>query len=211
MSEPELSAIADRLRERTEALAPNDDEHDYAHAVLCGALAQALEQVADVFDPPGDVPPGAPLLDVDLCPDWALPWLAQIVGVTIPQGATPAQARTLISEIAGWQRGTPASLTAAARAFLSSPTATVFFNERLAGDPYRLGIVTLASETPDPALVQRAILAQKPGGIRLDYTAIAGQTYRALLAEVDSYREALATWSSYRDLLTRLPRGYRKA
>jgi hypothetical protein len=204
----ELSRNGEALRERTEPLAPDDELHGDAHALLCGALATALDQVAEVFDPEDPVPPGAPLLDVDLCPDWALPWLAQIVGVSLPAGSTPDQQRLLIAEIAGWQRGTPASLTAAARVFLSSEDATVFFNERLAGDPYRLGIVTLAAETPDPALVRAAILAQKPAGILLDYAAIAGQTYRAVLAEVDSYRELRSTWATYRDLSTHLPAGY---
>jgi hypothetical protein len=210
VTQPDLSSLGARLQERTQPLAPDDDAHGYAHALLVEALSTAFAQVGEIFDPEGDVPPGAPLLDVDLCPDWALPWLAQIVGVTLPQGVSPADARTLITEIAGWQRGTPASLAAAARAFLSTPDATVFFNERFAGDPYRLGIITLASETPDPALVERAILAQKPGGIVLSYSAVAGQTYRAVLAEVDSYREMSSTWSSYSDVLNRMPRGYRE-
>jgi hypothetical protein len=61
-------------------------------------------------------------------------------------------------------------------------------------------VITLAAETPDAARVEAAILAQKPAGIVLSYSAIAGQTYRAVLTEVDSYRELRATWASYRDL-----------
>jgi hypothetical protein len=207
---PALSRVAERLRERTAPLAPDDEQHGWAHALLCGALAQAFEQVADIFDPPDPIPPGAPLLDVTLCPDWALPWLAQIVGVQIPNGAAPDQARALIADIAGWQRGTPGALRAAARAFLSTPTATVYFNERLANDAYRLGVLTLISQTPDPELVRRAIEAQKPGGIVLSYAAIDVQTYRALLTEVDSYREARATWPTYRSMRAQLPAGYRE-
>lgn len=211
MAQPILTPLGERLRQRTSPLATSDELYGWAHAILCGALGKALEQVGEVFDPPDPIPPGAPLLDVNLCPDWALPWLAQIVGVTIPSGATAAQARALITEIAGWQRGTPASLKAAATVFLTGDNPTVFFNERLANDPYRLGIVTLVAETPDPELVRRAILAQKPGGIVLDYAAIAGQTYRAVRAEVDSYRELRSTWTTYRDLAARLPDGYRSA
>jgi hypothetical protein len=205
VSAPVLSSLGERLRERTEPLAPTDAEHGYAHAHLCEAIGLMLQQVAEIYDPPDPLPPGAPLLDPELCPDWALPWLAQLVGVHLPPSFTPDQQRTYISSVAGWRRGTPEALRAAARAFLSDPEATVYFNERLANDPYRLGVVTLASQTPDPALVQAAILAQKPGGIVLDYASITGQTYRSVRAEVDSYREARSTWSSYRDMRDHLP------
>jgi hypothetical protein len=55
--------------------------------------------------------------------------------------------------------------------------------------------------------VQAAILAQKPGGILLSYSAIAGQTYRAVLTEVDSYREMRSEWATYRDVRDHLPSG----
>jgi hypothetical protein len=204
MPAPVHTPLGARLRERTQPLAPDDELHDYAHAQLCEALGRMLYQVAQVFDPEGDVPPLAPLLDPDLCPDWALPWLAQLVGVTIPAGTAPDTARTLVKEVGGFKRGTPASLRAAASFFLTG-TKTVYFNERLAGNAYALGVVTLRSETPDAELVRAAILAAKPGGIVLDYVAITGQTYRSVRAEVDSYSEVRTTWASYRDLATHLP------
>jgi hypothetical protein len=180
MPEPDHTPLGARLRERTQPLAPDDDLYGYAHANLSEAIGRMLEQVAEVFDPEGeDVPPFAPLLDPDLCPDWALEWLGQLVGVRLPVGVAPDTARTLIKDVAGFRRGTPAALTAAASFFLTG-TKTVYFNERLANDPYRLGVITLVAETPDPAQVLAAILAQKPGGIVLSYSAIAGQTYRDL-------------------------------
>lgn len=204
MSEPVHTPLGARLRERTQPLAPTDADNGWAHAQLCEAIGRMLEQVAEVFDPEDDVPPVAPILDPDLCPDWALPWLGQWVGVRLPAGTTPDSARSLIKDVAGFRRGTPAALRAAAAFFLTG-TKTVYFNERLADDPYRLGVITLTAETPDEALVRAAILAQKPGGIVLSYTAIAGQTYRAVLTEVDSYREMRSTWPTYRDVASHLP------
>jgi hypothetical protein len=198
-AEPAHTPIGARLRERTQPMAPDDEANGWAHAYLCEAIGRMLGQIAEVFDPEGDVPPLAPILDPDLCPGWALPWLAQLVGVQLPQGVDDATARTIIQDVAGFKRGTPAALTAAASFFLTGAK-TVYFNERLANDPYRLGVITLAAETPDAARVEAAILAQKPAGIILSYSAIAGQTYRAVLTEVDSYRELRATWASYRDL-----------
>jgi hypothetical protein len=204
VSEPDHTPIGARLRERTQPLAPDDADYGYAHAHLCEGIGRMLAQVAEVFDPEGDAPPLAPILDVDLCPAWALGWLGQWVGVVLPQGIDEATARLLIRDVAGFRRGTPAALRAAAAFFLTG-TKTVYFNERLAGGAYALGVITLAAETPDPELVRAAILAQKPGGIVLDYVAITGQTYRSVRAEVDSYREVRSTWSSYRELRTHLP------
>jgi hypothetical protein len=94
MAEPVLSPVGARLRERTQPLAPDDGSYGWAHAHLCEAIGLMLEQVAEVFDPEGDVPPLAPILDPELCPDWALPWLAQFVGVAIPPGTPPEDALT---------------------------------------------------------------------------------------------------------------------
>jgi hypothetical protein len=202
---PTHTPFGQRLRDRTQALALDDEAYGFAHAYLSEALAQPYREVQEVFDPEGDIPPVAPLLDPDLCPDWALPWLAQLVGLTIPAGTPTDVAREMIRTVSGFARGTPAALRAAAGFFLTG-TKTVFFNERLAGDPYRLGVITLASETPDVVRVEAAILAQKPGGIILSYACISGQTYRAVITEVDSYREMRSTWASYRDVRDHLPR-----
>ena len=113
MTPVELTPWGERLRERTEPLAPDDASYRYAHAYLAGALASVLERVAEIYDPEEGLP-GGPLLDVDRCPDWALPWLAQLVGVAMPPGMDPATARAGIRSVAGWKRGTPAALRAAA-------------------------------------------------------------------------------------------------
>lgn len=205
MTEPVHTPLGARLRERTQPLAPADADYGWAHAHLAEGIGRMLEQLAEVFDPEDpDVPPLAPILDVDLCPDWALSWLGQWAGVRLPAGTDPDVARELIRSVAGFSRGTPAALRAAASFYLTG-TKTVYFNERFGNDPYRLGVITLASETPDPALVLAAITAQKPGGIVLSYSAITGQTYRSVLTEVDSYRELRSTWPSYRELLAHLP------
>jgi hypothetical protein len=203
---PDHSPFGERLRERTQPLALDDESYGFAHAYLSEALSRPYLEVQEIFDPEGDVPPVAPLLDIDLCPDWALPWLAQLIGAVIPVGMPPDTARELIRNVAGFRRGTPAAIRAAASFFLTG-SKTVFFNERFANDAYRLGIVTLTAETPNPAQVQAAILAQKPGGILLSYSAIAGQTYRAVLTEVDSYREMRSEWATYRDVRDHLPSG----
>jgi hypothetical protein len=200
MSEPTHTPLGARLRERTQPLAPDDELYGYAHAHLCEALGRMLEQVAEVFDPEGDVPPFAPILDVELCPSWALPWLAQLVGVVLPYGVDDDVARELIDNVAGFNRGTPAALRAAAGIYLTGDK-TVYFRERDptgADPPYTLEVVTVASETPDPNAVRAALLLQKPGGIVLNYRTVAGWDYQAMTTEGGLYSALAARFTSYR-------------
>lgn len=197
---PVLSRLGEALRERTAPLAPDDDANGWVHAHLCQGIEVQLERVEDIWDPPDPVAPGGPLLDVDLCPDWALPWLGQLVGVRIPPGTSAQDARTLVRSVAGFSRGTPDAIRAAAGLYLIG-SKTVYFNERVGNHAYRLGVLTLTTETPDAEAVQRAILAQKPAGILLDYRSIAGQTYGAIRIEYDTYREVRDAYDSYRAMM----------
>jgi Phage tail protein (Tail_P2_I) len=207
VSAPELTPWGERLRERTEPLAPDDEAHGHAHAQLAGALATALERVAQIYDP-DDGPPGSPLVDVDRCPDWALPWLAQLIGVTLPADADPDTARILIGDVAGWRRGTPAALRAAAGLHLTGGK-TVLFRERdpdAADPPYTLEVVTLDSQTPDPVAVQAELDRQKPAGIVLDYHVIAGWDYQEMTGRYlelgGDYATLEADYADYGDLTT---------
>ena len=151
---PELTPWGERLRERTEPLAPDDAEHGDAHAYLAGAMAATLERAAEIYDPDEGLP-GSPLVDVDRCPDWALPWLAQLVGVVIPERDTPELARERIRAVAGWKRGTPGAMRAAASMYLTVDNPTVHFRERdpTGGDPpYCLEVVTRKDEVPETDL-----------------------------------------------------------
>lgn len=195
MPAPTRSPQGARLRERTLALAPDDEHHGWAHAYLCEALGTGLEQVGQVFDPDGDVPPLAPLFDVRLCPAWALPWLAQLVGVALPAGVSADDARVIISDVAGFARGTPASLRAAAGLFLTGHK-TVYFRER-DGDPYVLEVITVTSETPDPDAVLAAILAQKPGGIVVNYRQVDAWDYQQMTAQGGKYSALPARYATY--------------
>ena len=145
-NEPDHTPFGARLRERTAPLAPDDDAYGFAHAYLAEALMRPFREFQEAFDPPGDVPPMGTLLDPETCPAWALPWLAQFVGASIPEGATDEQARAIIANLSSFHRGTPAAMTAAAQAFLTG-NKTVLFRER-DGSAYRLEVVTYEDESP---------------------------------------------------------------
>jgi hypothetical protein len=198
-----MSPQGERLVERTEPMAVDDEKYGWAHAILAGAMGEILAQVGEIADPPDPYPPLAPLLSAELCPPWALPWLAQFVGVTIPPGFNEDQARETISAVAGFSRGTVAALRAAAGLYLTGDK-TVYFRER-DGSPYRLEVVTLTSETPNPALVLSALLAQKPGGLVLNYRQVVGWDYQAMTAAGGTYAILKTTYSTYRKLSEKTP------
>ena len=193
-----------RLAERTAALASNDQANGWAHAILCEGIQRMIVRVAEVYDPPGDIPPGAPLLDPALCPDWALPWLAMVVGVTLPSGADPETQRTIITSVAGWQRGTPAALRAAAQLTLTG-TKTVYFRERDGGNAYRLEVVTLIGETPDQAALLRVVTAQKPGGIVLSLRQVVTWDWQEVTTEVATWALLKQDYATWQDVLEKHP------
>lgn len=196
----------DRLRERTEQLAPDDADFGDAHRHLTRAMALALERVAEIYDPDEGLP-GAPLLDPETCPAWALPWLAQVLGVPLPPGLPEAEARVLVASVGGWARGTRGALLATAQA-LTTGTHTVFFEERNedADDPpYSFLIRTLESETPDSAALERALRLQKPGGLIMDYGTVAGLTWDALGGEYATWDDLGAAFSTWDRVIANQP------
>lgn len=83
------------------------------------ALAAPFEPILELAEEEGSdgedgyVPAWGKLLDVELCPAKALGWLATLVGVTLPVGASETEARALIKAHAGFSRGTRASIESA--------------------------------------------------------------------------------------------------
>jgi hypothetical protein len=62
------------------------------------------------------------IVDIDRCPEYALPWLAQFVGAAIPQNNTLTYEQTIqkIKSRSGFQRSTPASIQAEMAAAINS-------------------------------------------------------------------------------------------
>jgi hypothetical protein len=80
----------------------------------------------------------------------------------------------------------------------------VYFRER-EGSAYRLEVVTLAAETPDPALTLAAATAAKPGGLVLTYRTADGWDYQAMTDQGGTYAAQSAAYSTYADLRENTP------
>ncbi len=96
-------------------------------------LSVYLTALASMFEPtlelaqevgtdgkPGYVPTWGRVMDPSICPNDALPWLAQFVGVAIPKIATEAEARTLVKGESGLERGTLGSIERACKRILGA-------------------------------------------------------------------------------------------
>jgi hypothetical protein len=197
-----FTPAGERLRERTEQLAPDDEDFDLAHTRLTQAMVFGLTRVAEAYDPPDPYPPLGMLLDVDACPPWALRWLAQFVGQQPPQGLGDDELRAYIKDLPTWRRGSPAAMRDASRRSLDpagtmNPPPTIFFRERDTGDPYLLEVVTLESQTPNEQRVRDAIATQKPAGLILQYRTVAAWDYEEHTAEGGTYGTPPFTFATY--------------
>ncbi len=153
----------------------DDVNQDSSLDTYLGGLSDPLFQVVD--DWASDTDDGKPgysiLIDINRCPDYALPWLAQFVGAKLTVGLPPDQQREQIRGLGNWKRGTVAAMQAAPLPYLTG-SQTVVIHERDTS-PYHFLVYTLSSETPDQNKVLQALLSQKPAGLQMQYIVYAGQ------------------------------------
>jgi hypothetical protein len=172
LSEPRQT-WGERLYEGMTPIAYADAEHGDALRHFLGALGVAHQPLEEVIADTENGPGWAIVFDVDTCPAWGLPWLAQLVGVQLPVGITEAEARDRIRVPVGFARGMVAATVAAAQRKLTG-TRKVTVIERVEGNAYQYTVVTRSSETPDPAGTERDIRAEKPVGLLLTYVVSTG-------------------------------------
>ena len=165
-------------------------------ATYTGALAGMFEYMASLMEsgPNGEVG-WSILLDVDRCPPEALSWLAQLVGTKTIPSLTTAQQRAYIKSKPGWQRGTPAAMVTEIQQYLTG-SKRVIITERDT-DAYHFSVLTFASETPSTALVNQAILAQKPAGLQYTYTTSSGGDYGYVASAYTNYGTLITKYATY--------------
>jgi hypothetical protein len=160
--------------------------------VLIGAIGAMFEPVQEiVFD--GDEAGWSVPVTVALATE--LEWLGQFVGVRREPQLTDAQFRTAITSVAGFSRGTPAALRAAAARTLTGDKRVEFYERD--GDPYEATALTYVGETPSPSATEAAIRSQKPAGIILNYITVDGYTYVVLETLMADYAELESTFADY--------------
>jgi hypothetical protein len=113
----------------------------------------------------------------------AADYLAQFVGVALPQGVDDPTAQSLIMAESGINRGTDAAVIAAAKRTLTG-TRTVYYYPRTYKDGtpngFWAGIEVLTSECASLAATEAAVNAVKLGGIMMWFNEITGWTVGAM-------------------------------
>lgn len=200
MPEPTLTVVGGQLYESVAPLATEDAEYDWPLATYATGLALLLDEPADLSRDRDDGTPGwAIVLDPDLAPLKWLPWLAQFKGATIPPGLDEAAQRIRVRHADGADRGSIRSLVAIAQQFLTG-TRSVYFQDRVGGDPDVAVLTTLTSETPNPDLVLAAITADKPGGLVLTHALVDGGDFDTLRDTHSTFDAVTAAFGTFDDL-----------
>ena len=138
-----------------------DQENNWALAHYIAAIGTMIHDIIDLSRAPstwGD------LMDPDTCPPEGLGWLAQLVGIRLPQPITASEARAIIKQQQNFKRGTPEGIAQGIEPLLTG-TQFVSIIERADGNPYKIVVRTITSETPDPAAVTALLSKDGPDAI----------------------------------------------
>jgi hypothetical protein len=185
------------------------DLEGYLRAI--GTMFDQVETyVYDQVDDDGNVlePGWSVLLDPDVAPSEALPYLAQWVGERLALGTSDDAARIQIKATPNQLRGTPGSIAVTAQATLVG-NKTVYMYERhtpagvLNAD--ELTIVTLSGETPSSARTLKAILSVTPADIHVNYSVNTIATWTLIHSSFASWTAMLAADATWNDVATTVP------
>lgn len=194
MPAPIVGTWAQNLYDRLGPIKDQDAALNWPLLTYVGALGDKLMQDINdlVVDQPDGTPGWAILLSPATCPLYALPWLGQLVGVSVDTSLAEVFQRNQIANVGGWYRGSPNSMVNASKPFLSG-TKFVQLVERYGGNAYELLYITHTSETPtDPTAMRAAVVAQKPAGINITFASYVGATWADIKA-------GYATWQAVKN------------
>lgn len=192
---PIVCALANELYEALgHALTDGDADQGWPLLKYCAVLTCSGQELDDLVRP-HDLPGWAKLVDVDLCPEWALPWLAQFVGTTLAPDLDESSKRLAIRKSSGFARGSVEAIRGAAQSYLRGGK-TVDILERDTSS-YHYTVRVYAGEVVDLAGLQSALVAAKPAGLTFSLDVRSGLTYDQIAATNRTYNQLAATWSTY--------------
>jgi len=143
-------------------------------------LSAPLQPTFDLVRPRAGMAGWAILLDPDLCPAWALPFSAQLVGIEVTPEMSEAQLRAEIKQPTGWRRGQTESIRIGLKRTLKPVAEEELFviARPRTPEPGRHFIRTLLTQTPDPERTEWLVEHKlTPAWERVDYEAISGETF----------------------------------
>lgn len=204
MAQPVLDSFAADVYSALAPVADLDALNQYALAYYVATIGRMFQIVEDYGRDTSEGPGWSQAVDITRCPTGGIPWLGQFVGATVDTSQSDAEQRFQVQNNQGWQRGTPASIAAAASRFLTG-TKSVILTERLGGDAWALGVDTITSETPDSVAVYESMLTVKPAGIVITYNQLTQQTFDSILTTYTPFSTLFADFATFGGVLTGIP------
>nr|WP_276611858.1 glycosyl hydrolase family 8 [Kineococcus vitellinus] len=203
---PQVGPVAQEIYEGLLPFTARDEETNWSLLRFVDVLARGLQETDDLIRDADGHPGWSALVDADRSPLGVLAWLGQFVGVEPAAGSITEEGQRLrLREASGFQRGTPAAIRGAARQSLTGRKRVQLFERD--GSAYRIRVVVFASETPDPDLTRRLVMAAKPAGINLQFVVASGMSYNDLKATGLTYRQLVTVYPTYDDMSAALPPG----
>jgi hypothetical protein len=173
-----VSRFSDELFFWVEPVGYADAENDDALRAIVEGISAPFEEIDDLVRDTDDGPGWSALVDADRAPAKFLPWLAYLNGVRVTASYTEAQQRAEIVDAAGFRRGTTGAMIAQVQTHLTGLKRVVLIERDL--DPYKITVMTYASETPNPTLTEKDARARKPAGLVLNYVVNSGWAYEPM-------------------------------
>lgn len=208
MARPLVSEATEELYEALDpAFTTGDEDRGWVVLNLCAAIVVGdLDRIHSYVTDRSDGRPGWQILfDPAECPAEALPYLAQFAGATLRPDMDEAQQRAAIQDPEVFRRGTPASIVAVAKRRLTG-SQTVLLTERWTDNAYRMQLLTLEEETPDPDATLAELLAEaKPIGVRLLFNQSVPWTWAELRGEEATWADVASDFDTWLDLRTNTP------
>lgn len=209
MDRPEVSVAAEQQYADLEPWFVEEDAANNYHLLLFveALVGTLLEDIRAWVEDRDNMPGWAILLNADECPEGALPWLAQFIGAVLTEGASIDTQRETIKRPANLVRGRLLTIVAAAQDTLTGKKLVTVKERYGFGEDhaYRLFVRTYDSQTPDEAATLRALEKALPGGIRLDYESVPGQSYDEMAEKFTDYDELGEGYKTYDEAATTLP------
>lgn len=194
-----MTDFTDTLLER---FAPymTPDLQDYLTVV--GSMWDELDSYAGLYD---EDLGWATVLDADLVPAPALPYLAQFLGERLPLGLSEAESRQWIKDRPNQKRGSVTGIVRAARRTLTGSRSVTLLERTGSGTggetvEDKITVHTYTSETPDSARVLRDLYSNVPADIKLDYTVTTGQIWGDVKAHYATWALVTAHYATWNEV-----------
>lgn len=209
MTAPTTSRLTDLVFSRLPAyVKAADEDQDYSARRYLASLLdpqRATVELVDAADPDTSTTGTCELANPEAAQRAWLPWLGWMIGLDV-SGVTESVQRRAISEASRLQRrGSRGAIIRAVQRTLTGSRSCRIYPNLSGSQPYLLTVVTITSQTPDPAESLLAAFQEKPAGMDVELQTTTGATYDELSIYFPTYDDLTDAFETYDDMASWVP------